>query len=251
MKNKKIMRFVKKNMTLLLAIFFAGISIILLIMWFVDNSNNGDYSKIKSVLDQDYVYIKEKLYDSNLKTYVDVPYLNINSEDAIKINENILDNYKKIITNVGYSCNYNFYISSNNILSLVISAKYSEPDNTLYETYKYFTYNYDLKKNKYLDDEEILKIFDVNKEKVEAFLENKFFNSYYLLVDKDIIDSSECSFKTFLENKEINNMLDDVSYSIENDSLIVYRPFAITPAFDDDKYFDENNFRYIIIDNSK
>lgn len=251
MKYRKIKHFINRNKYLLLAGLFALVSIFLLIVWLIDNSNNKDYSMMKEVAEQEYVYIKDKIYDSKLKRYVDVPYLNINSEDAVKINENIIDTYNKIIINNGYTCNYSFYISSDNILSLVISTKYSEVDNTLYETYKYFTYNYDLKKNRYLSDEEVLKKFNVSDEKVEAFLENKFFNSYYLLVDKNIIDSTECSFKTFLEIKEINNMLDDVSYSIEGDSLIVYRPFAITSVFDDDKYFNENNFRYVVIDKSK
>lgn len=250
MKKKGIMQFMKSNKYILLMIFFVIVSILLIFIWLFNNSDSNDYVDLKSDTQYDYVYVKDKLYDDLNRVYVDVPYLNINSEDAQKVNENIVETYKTIMTNIGYSCKYDTYISSN-ILSIVISAKYSEPDNTLFETYKYFTYNYDLKNNKYLSDDELLKKFDVKEEDVNRFLDNKFFNFYYLLAEKDIIDHSEYSYVEFLENKEITNLLDEVSYSVEKDSLVVYRPFAITAAYDDDKYFSEKDFKFIVVDNSK
>ena len=87
--------------------------------------------------------------------------MNIKGKVGEEINKNINEVYDFILLQQGFECNYEYYVNKD-IISIIIKARYTEEGNTLYETYKYYTYNYDIDDMKLINDKELLKRYNVN-----------------------------------------------------------------------------------------
>lgn len=226
---------------LFLFFFFLLVMIVLFLYSFVFSSDKEkDYSALK--LDA----TKEFIITSSINDTITIPQLNVRGDNAKSLNQQILIDYQKYQNKTGVSYFVESYESSP-FLSIVLEVVYTEEGNTLYETTKYYTYNYDLKSGKWLSDSELLKQFDVSMKEVDKFLENKFLNYYYELVEKEKLDSSTCNYQCFLSSKEIEDYTEVVSFSVEQGSLVVYRPFVITPINYDYKNFSSLDFRFVVV----
>lgn len=195
--------------------------------------------------DVDYTYLK-KDYD---KEYIvldsTVPQFNLSSSGVSDLNKEIKKDFLFYRKQIGVTYDIKSYLSSS-ILSLVISFTYTEEGNTLYETTKYCTYNYDLENEVVLSNQELLDLYGLTTKQVKMFLEQKFKNFYYHQLSKQQIDSS-VTYSYFLQSKGIDNYMDNISFSVEKGSLICYRPFYITPINDDYKNFTIKDFRFVVV----
>ena len=144
---------------------------------------------------------------------VNIPNLNINNENAEKINEEINSLfYKKAINVLAktekytiYNVKYKAYVNDN-ILSLVIMATLKEGEKPQREIIK--TYNYNLTSNRDLNLREVLQYRQLPKEKVQ----NKIY---------EIIKTASENAKIYNElgyNKFLRNINDSI-YKIENTTV--------------------------------
>lgn len=193
-----------------------------------------DYSYLKKNRDEEYIVL-----DST------IPQFNLSSFGVDDLNEKIKKDFLFYSNQIGATYDIKSYLSFS-VLSLVVSFTYTEEGNTLYETTKYCTYNYDLEKKDVLSNKELLGLYKLTSKQVNMFLEQKFKNFYYNQLSKHQIDSS-ISYSYFLQSKGIDDYMDGVSFSIEKGSLICYRPFHITPINDDYKNFTTKNFRFVVV----
>ncbi len=249
MKNSKNKHKNKRNTNYvsLVCFFICIFMIVIIILYGIKKNDNYELLKENSTLD--YVYISEYDFNEVRKSEVAIPYLNINSSAANDINAKIKSDYEITKSKLGYNYEYKYYVSDD-IVSIVVQTVCTEEGNSLNETYEYFVYNYDLKENKEISDDELLEKYDITLDQVDMFLKNKFLNYYFLLVDKKKIDQDRVAFVDFLAVKNIKEMTDRINFAVEDNSLIAYRPFDITPINNDDKYFDTDNFRFVVVDKS-
>lgn len=193
-----------------------------------------DYTHLKKDYDKEYIVL-----DST------VPQFNLSSSGVSDLNKEIKKDFLFYRKQIGVTYDIKSYLSSS-ILSLVVSFTYTEEGNTLYETTKYCTYNYDLENEVVLSDKELLDLYGLTTKQVKMFLEQKFKNTYYYQLSEQQIDSS-VTYSYFLQSKGIDNYMDNISFSVEKGSLICYRPFYITPINDDYKNFTIKDFRFVVV----
>lgn len=223
-----------KRIMILILVFI----IIIITSIYLVNRKNYNYTKL---LDNKELNI---VYDKVNTTKDKVPFININNKVINDINEDINSVYENylIFSPDGFTYNYSV---SDNILSIIITAHLIHPESTHYDI-MYKSYNIDLEKMKLLTNEEILKKYNITEEKMEFYLYNKFLNYYNDLIEKKYFSEKQCDFETFLENKNIDNILDDNNYFINNNHLELYKYFNIFTDYKEEDYFNEESFHFII-----
>jgi hypothetical protein len=234
-------------------VFLAFIALILilfltLIAPLFTKKSSYDYNSEKLDTSKDYVYTStENINAFDKKTKEEIPYLNVSGPSAEKINKQILKDYNTIKTGNYYTYDYRAYIS-NNYLSIVVTTTSVTSGDSGYELTKYYIYNYDLATKSILSNTKLLHDFGISEAQIKLYLKNKFINYYYAMINAGYITKKNCTYKQFLLNKGINNYLDDTSYSVEKGSLILYRPFAVTPTANDYLFFTSSSyFRYVAV----
>ena len=143
--------------------------------------DKGEYKIQKIKQDENLVYTNYTKEEKNEKHEINLnlPYININNEETDNFNKEIENTFKgkaeEILKdsnqNIIYIVKYKAYVE-NNILSLVIYSDLKQgtsPQRVIIQTF-----NFNLEDNKELTLEEILKIYDLDKNEVQ----NK--------IDKDI-----------------------------------------------------------------
>ena len=152
---------------------------------------------------------KDNIYDLN----VSIPYLNMNSVSAEKINQEINNLFYNKATNILsdsnnsntiYSVKYKAYIN-NNILSLVISASLKEGANAQRLMIK--TYNYNVSSNEQLDIDKALGYRQLSSQ----YVQNKITETIKL-ASENVNIYNELGY-----SKYTRNINDDI-YKVENTS---------------------------------
>lgn len=193
----------------------------------------------------DYSYLKKDVNEEYIVLDSIFPQFNLSSPGISDLNEKIKKDFLFYRGQIGVTYDVKSYLSSS-VLSLVLSFTYTEEGNTLYETTKYCTYNYDLENETVLSDQELLDFYGLTSKQVKMFLEQKFKNIYYNQISKQQISSST-SYSYFLESKGIQNYMDNTSFAVEKGSLVCYRPFHITPINNDYNNFTSKDFRFVVV----
>ena len=165
-----------------------------------------------------------------------VPYVNLNTDDASKVNEEIknlyIENAKKIdevaennMTTVSIILNYKSFVN-NDILSIVVGNAYLSTGNSL-EGFDYKTYSFDLKTGKLLSYDDVLSKLGYTRDSViekiktvlsgEAYAQIKgaaeqmgkdYFNSQIDMINDDI---NQGKLRFFVnESGKLNIFIKDV-----------------------------------------
>lgn len=195
---------------------------------------------------KEYIYTLRKdavKFQDNV--YSRVPYINLKGEKFDKINQTILANYEKIILQDDYDYDYD-YSKSKNILSLKISYSYfnNNEDNPT----RYFkTYNINLNDGHIYTDKELLEKYHISEGRLNKFLETKFQSYYNDLVKYKYFSKNECDYKCYLKNRGISeDYIEDISLYVDNGSLVLYKFFKTYSEFEEEGYFTDVTYRFII-----
>lgn len=160
----------------------------------------------------------------------------------------------EISNNIEESDYYNSYIetlygSAKKLDNVKIS--YKKYNSTKYVSYvfkiniknknninNYLTLVIDKEKNKVLNNEEISSIFGYNLDRIESIIRKQLRTYYNNEVKEEYIDSNECNFDCYLyEYREIDDIADIYSLSIENKKLVIYFNLNKAGNVNDIKYF--------------
>lgn len=229
--------------------------------------NNTKGTKVINKIDINKEYVYDAGYNNKdvKDSYVDFwktnryasdlvfPYLNINTDIAKQINDEIKKIYDEVIleykeiseTDGTYSwifSNY-YYNIYNDIISIVIDVEYSGTD---VAQHTYYTYNYDLKNNSNLSYKELynqlkdrdydIKFDDNNiNELVKQAIKNNV-NSFHYIQDlyKEYFESDlENSYKDYEESLSNNKLLYFVdSYGRLNIITKIYYPAGVGHSYE-------------------
>lgn len=201
-------------------------------------NDNGSNDNKKVYKDQALVctkYNKQETKENSYDIKINIPYINIDNEIVEKYNEeienvfvskakSILDSQNKnIIYTVDYIANI-----EDDILSLIIRSNLKEGANAQRVIIQ--TYNYDLRNNKEISLEEILRIEQLNKQTVQ----NKI-NTTIQEEEKKVEDLKKLGYNIF-DRDTTSDM-----YNIENSKEFYYNGnvIYIIYAYGNDSYTSE------------
>lgn len=242
-KNKKIIRNYSNNDNnrYLLYIGICIISIIVLICYYLISNNKNTYNNIKEDKSKEIVYTKYSIESDDYP--IRVPYINIKSSDIERINSNIDEYLEWYLANGDSSIIIYRYEINNDILSLLIRVATFDK----IPLYDFKSYIIDLKSLKEISDEEILNKFNLDSNQVLSYFDNIFHKYYDDLISSGIYNKNRCNYNCFLNNIDLSNYLEGISYYVSNNSLIAYRPFRIYNNNHEERYFKDFDFQYILV----
>ncbi len=145
------------------------------------NNDNGENNNKKQEQDKDLVYTSYQRKESKLNSYnleVNIPHINVDNEITNEYNKEIEDIFLTLANNVLQTENSNIiytvdYVSNvqDGILSLMIRASLKEGSNAQKVIIQ--TYNYDLRNNKEITLQEVLKIEKLNEQDIQNRINSK------------------------------------------------------------------------------
>ncbi len=242
-KNKKI------DYSLILMIVFILIAIGSMIVCFVLLNKPEKVVYIdKKNQKKDYVYTVKKVKNETSDGLSDkIPSINIDNKNIEKINNKILTNYNNTKDKGEYIYSYNYNVNDNeHILSLKVEYSYI-PENFKKMVTFYDTYNIDLLTGSVISDDELLKRYDINKSKLNDFIEAKFKKYYSDILKKKYYTKEECNYTCFLTNRGLtDNYLAGSRLYVKDDSLILYKFYFIASEYYEEEYFGDNPYEIVV-----
>lgn len=220
--------------------------IVLLVFIYIASKSNENFKNIKQDKSKYLVYSKVERQDEKYPKYV--PFINIKADVINQANADIdsfvnsyLDSDKALIT---YEYNINGIL-----LSVVVKVIDYQKD---YAPEIYFrTYNINLDTRQLISDQSLLNFFQIDETTVSSLIEERFREYYKDLVEENYYVPEECNYECFLDYRNVDNYLDNVNYYIKNGNLIAYKPFIFYSIFEDEKYFTEDHFEFLLVETDK
>ena len=189
----------------------------------IDNYN-GENDNKKKEQDKDLIYTEYQKKESKLNSYnleVNIPKINVDNEIVDEFNKEIQETFQTLSENVLKSENSNImynvdYIANvqDGILSLIIKASLKQGSNA--QKIMIQTYNYDLRNNKEINLQEVLKI-----EKLE---EQDIQNRINVKIQEEEQKSKDLSSMGYnIYTRDVNSDI----YKIENSTEFYLTPNAL------------------------
>lgn len=185
----------------------------------------GNYAKLKIDGDQKIVFTNYNKEEKTDKHEIDVnlPYINIKNSEVQKFNQEISDTFEKkaeeIINdndrNTIYTVKYKASIE-NGILSLILYSDLKQ--GSVAQRIIIQTFNFNLEEDKELTLEEVLKIYDLNKNEVQNKINEDIKEEQKK--SKDLIDLGYDVFSRDL-NSKIYKIENIENYFIYNNNLYI------------------------------
>lgn len=239
-KNKKNKR--KVGMKLFIVFGLAILLIILLVIFLYHRF----FFLPKVNKNKDYVYTaRQDVNYSQDDVYSKMPKINLEGKKFDTINQKIEENYLSVIGQKEYDYEYEFN-KSKNILSLKISYAYLEEDKPNPKRY-FKTYNINLNNGHIYTNKELLDKYHITEKKLNSYLEYKFKSYYNDLIKYKYFTKKECDYNCYLKNRGItNNYLEDINLYVQGGSLTLYKFFYTYSSFEEEGYFSNPTYRFII-----
>lgn len=216
------------------------VSLIVIIYYLQNQSNN--YNNIKQDKGKYLVYSKVEVNDNDHYKYI--PFVNIKSETADKVNEDIDLFTNKYLNSEKAAIIYEYDVNGI-ILSIIVKIFDYEKE---YAPEVYFrSYNINLNTKELISNKSLLDFFEITEEKVSNILDQEFHKYYDDLTKEGYYVEQECNFKCFLGYKGIDNYLDNANYYVKKGNLVVYRPFTYYSIFNDEEYFENEDFEFLLV----
>lgn len=235
----------RENLKILVIVITVFIVVFLLFYMFI-RGKNDNYNEIKNNKDDYLVYTKWSKKNTSYQQLV--PYVNLEGTAIESVNEDIDLFLKDFIDQRRCTIIYEYDISGI-IFSLVIKVVDYEVE---YAPEVYFrTYNVNLETNEVISNEALMEFFGADEVLVESKIESQFMYYYNDLVSEGYFHQEECPYNTFLKFRGVTNYLDNVNYFVKDGDLVVYKPFVYTSIYDEEDYFEEDDFIFLIVESEK
>ena len=177
----------------------------------IQNDNGNDSKKVYK--DQNLVcpkYVEQRTKGNSYDININIPYINIDNDIINKYNQEIEDVFVTKAKNILETDNKNIiytveYIADvqDDILSLMIKSNLKEGSNA--QRLIIQTYNYDLRNNKEISLEEILKIKQIDKQELQDKIKSEIE-----LEEKKVNDLKQLGYNIY--DRDISNDI----YKVEN-----------------------------------
>ena len=188
------------------------------------NNDNGENNSKKEEQDKDLVYTGYQRKESKLNSYnleVNIPHINVDNEITDNYNREIEDIFLKLANNVLQTENSNIiytvdYVANvqDGILSLMIRSNFKQGSNAQKVIIQ--TYNYDLRNNKEITLQEVLKIEKLDEQDVQNRINTKVQEE-----EKKAEDLHSLGYNIY--SRDVNSDI----YKLENSTEFYLTPDAL------------------------
>jgi len=225
-----------------IVILLAVILIVFIIVFTFSKNNGIDYGKLKESSDKDLVYTADTITIDDT-FYINIPHVNITGASIKSINENIKSYINDFAENEMVLGSYEYNINGK-VLSLVLEIVDYGTSDTPHAYFK--TYNINLESKTLVSDSELLSVYNVTSNDVKKNIEKQFKYWYENLIKEGYIEEEECDYECFLEYREVEDYMGDVSLYIDEGKLVAIKPFTVYSIFGEESYFKESDFKFTI-----
>ena len=222
---------------------FVLIILFLVIAYFLYQRYYSNYNYLKKDKSEYLVYTSYT-EENGQDLRIEIPQVNIDSNDADLVNEAILDFADSFLTDEDNLIIYDYQVNGK-ILSLLLKMfdYRSEYD---YPVVSFHTYNFDLDEGFLLTDQEVLDLFSTTTEDVSKTIEEKFHEFYDDEVALGYLVPQQCDYQCFLNWRGVDNYMDNVYYYVKNGKLVAYKAFTIYSVFGEEDYFTDSSYEFNI-----
>ena len=220
---------------------FAVVLIILTIILSVTNNFTKNDNTNKKIKNKKYVFTLESSSDNNSK----LPYINLKGDSIEKLNIELKEKYYKIISNTSLnSINYEVNINSG-FISLLIIEQQKESENDIPDIV-YTAYYIEINTMKLLNQEDIIKKYNLNLTSIEKQISTELNNQYNKEVTDGYIVKQECDYNCYLEYRKYNSINDNLQFYIKENKVYGYlnltNKIFYYASYDYPKYKDVYSF---------
>ncbi len=201
----------EQNKKLIIAL---GIIIAMVCIFYVINIITGESNVNKYIKNKNYVFTIESSGTSKL------PFINIDSEEVKKINEELKKEYHEIILYSNSYMKYEYNIKEDN-LSILIEKGIKKEDDDFLEI-KYETYNISVKDKKIKDYNQVLKENNLNINSLKNVIETNLKDQYDKEVNQGYVVYQECDYNCFLEYREYTSVENNLKIYVDNEKVYGY-----------------------------
>lgn len=202
-----------KTKVIVFFIVLISITVVLLIL-------KNNMSKDNKILNaKNYIIEKETEYSKDESKGL-LPLINLKGKDVEKINNEILGLYYGIAYKEYDMFKYEYNLNDN-ILSLLITI--TIVDDSEYGTIEYYSYNIDVEKSKNLNEEELITVLALSKNKINDEIEFRL-KKYYSL---DVLNKTT-SYQEY--KKLIGYDKKNIKLYIKDKALYAYVSLGLTPG---------------------
>lgn len=248
-KRRRLSSFRKKNSSLNVRKFFTWFGVFLfaflLVCYYLYKNHYSNYNYIKEDSSRYLVYtMKASTNRQNMRS--EVPYINIDSDDARLVNQTIEQYAESFLKNKNNLIVYDSQLNGKVLSILLRMSDYS--NSSSFPNISFHTYNFDLNNQTLMNNEQLLSIFNVGEDEVKNKIEAQFKKYYKEEVSKGFLVEQECDYNCFLSWRGIENgnYLESVYYYVENGSLVAYRPFNIYSVYEEEEFYSEKSYAFSI-----
>ncbi|MBQ7139916.1 MAG: hypothetical protein IJO32_00250 [Bacilli bacterium] len=216
----------KIKLIVILTLIVGGISILFL------NTQSNSKVEIKKFKNKEYVFTTNQKNND-----IKCPYINIDSDEIDKINNDIIYKYYSVIQNKYSKMDYEYSIN-NNHLSLIIKIinMKSEDD---YEKKEYISYNVNISSKKEITNDELLKAHNLSQSEINNNIYEKLKNAYEIESNEMYIEPQECDFNCYLKIHEVDDLETKLVYFIDKENKVIgYLNHVLETV-----YFDKNDYK--------
>ena len=195
---------------------------------------------------------KDLVYSSYVNEMYDqrIPYVNVKGDEIIELNEDIQKYTKEFKDNKKAKIKYEYQYQGGfyNLLSLIISIKYSGNDNN--DRFFYASYNVDVVNKKWISSNDVLKAYGLTQNDVKNYVKDQFKEFYNDEIKNNYFEKKDCNFVCYLDLRNYNGIEDgEYSYYVDNTGkLKLYLPFLESSIYNEQNYFDDKDHIFILKD---
>ncbi len=230
-----------KKTIIIIGIFLVVLIILSIVVKLLGNTNQLLITTYVSKLEKEDITLEVNDCDLDyVLKYNNIPYFNLNTEVFNELNEEIMETFLLRTCYQDGEINYETSLNDN-ILSVALNISYATDDDLAYLEYK--TYNVNIDENTRMNNQDILKRYDLTLENVTNIVLNHLRTYYDYEFEKGYINNF--SFQYYLTNIlnytpiTINNMN---LYIDSKNNLYIYKDYTLSEGMSIDE-----NFPYITI----
>lgn len=196
----------------------------------LDIKDSGNYNK-KVEADKELIYTAFEKKETKANSYdleVHIPKINIQSEEVDGYNKEIEETFINFVDKIVQSENRNIIYTvdfaanvQNGILSVMIHSNFKEGTKAQKVIIK--TYNYDLRNNKGLKLQEVLKFEQLNEQNIQEKINSKIESE-----QKKVKDLEELGYNIYNRdaNSEIYKIENNEEYYLTQDVIYIIYPYG-------------------------
>ncbi|MBQ7141394.1 MAG: hypothetical protein IJO32_07840 [Bacilli bacterium] len=218
-----------------------GILIGLILIIFLFQIFQSKETTNKILENHDYIIEKESLKEENIITHR-LPYINLNNKAAELINKEIISKYYLLKETENSIFDYT-YTKTDDIISLLITSSICEYGDSCKA--EYISYNFDIKNNKLLNNEDLLNMYNYDLDIIEKTIKNKLNEYYNHELTNKYIDKN-MSFEQYLSDRNIDDYNDVNIYINKDNKIIIYKTYTLSSGISIDEEFISNPFEFEI-----